>query len=59
MTTTNSTENENMFNFNKESTNDEEDINQILRYFSYEHFYTLYVKFWEIDNIICSRKKSL
>ncbi len=27
MTTTNSTDNENMFNFNKESTNDEEDIN--------------------------------
>ena len=27
MTTTNSTENENMFNFNKENTNDEEDIN--------------------------------
>ncbi len=28
---------------------EEEDINLVLRYFSYEHFYTLYVKFWELD----------
>jgi hypothetical protein len=27
----------------------EEDINRVLRYFSYEHFYVLYVKFWELD----------
>jgi len=27
----------------------EEDINKILRYFSYEHFYVIYCKFWELD----------
>lgn len=27
----------------------EEDINQILDYFSYEHFYVIYCKFWELD----------
>jgi Ca2+-binding EF-hand superfamily protein len=25
------------------------DINQVLRYFSYEHFYVLYCRFWELD----------
>ncbi|XP_070497933.1 uncharacterized protein [Chironomus tepperi] len=28
---------------------DEEDINQIMAYFSYEHFYVIYCKFWELD----------
>ena len=27
----------------------EDDINKILRYFSYEHFYVLYCRFWELD----------
>ncbi|XP_037081236.1 serine/threonine-protein phosphatase 2A regulatory subunit B'' subunit alpha-like isoform X2 [Pollicipes pollicipes] len=27
----------------------EEDINQITDYFSYEHFYVIYCKFWELD----------
>ncbi|CAD6185242.1 unnamed protein product [Caenorhabditis auriculariae] len=27
----------------------EDDINKSLRYFSYEHFYVAYCKFWEID----------
>eukprot|EP01012_Entosiphon_sulcatum_P008588 TRINITY_DN14708_c0_g1_i1.p1 TRINITY_DN14708_c0_g1~~TRINITY_DN14708_c0_g1_i1.p1 ORF type:complete len:667 (-),score=99.01 TRINITY_DN14708_c0_g1_i1:47-2047(-) len=27
----------------------EDDINNILEYFSYEHFYVLYCKFWELD----------
>ena len=27
----------------------EEDINRVLRYFSYEHFYVIYCKFWELD----------
>eukprot|EP00002_Diphylleia_rotans_P025332 TRINITY_DN5002_c0_g1_i1.p1 TRINITY_DN5002_c0_g1~~TRINITY_DN5002_c0_g1_i1.p1 ORF type:complete len:555 (+),score=106.73 TRINITY_DN5002_c0_g1_i1:54-1718(+) len=27
----------------------EQDINRILEYFSYEHFYVLYCKFWELD----------
>lgn len=27
----------------------QEDINKVLRYFSYEHFYVLYCKFWELD----------
>ncbi|KAI4378994.1 hypothetical protein MLD38_016404 [Melastoma candidum] len=26
-----------------------EDINKVLRYFSYEHFYVIYCKFWELD----------
>ena len=25
------------------------DINQVLQYFSYEHFYVLYCRFWELD----------
>lgn len=28
---------------------EEEDINQITAYFSYEHFYVIYCKFWELD----------
>ncbi|CAH0722807.1 unnamed protein product, partial [Brenthis ino] len=28
---------------------DEEDINQVTQYFSYEHFYVIYCKFWELD----------
>ncbi|XP_048521114.1 serine/threonine-protein phosphatase 2A regulatory subunit B'' subunit beta isoform X2 [Dendroctonus ponderosae] len=28
---------------------EEEDINQITHYFSYEHFYVIYCKFWELD----------
>ncbi|CAL1545343.1 unnamed protein product, partial [Lymnaea stagnalis] len=28
---------------------DEEDINQIKEFFSYEHFYVIYCKFWELD----------
>ncbi|KAK3269386.1 hypothetical protein CYMTET_22170 [Cymbomonas tetramitiformis] len=28
---------------------EEEDINKILKYFSYEHFYVVYCKFWELD----------
>ena len=31
------------------SLQDEEDINQITEYFSYEHFYVIYCKFWELD----------
>uniref|UniRef100_A0A0X3P8T3 EF-hand domain-containing protein n=2 Tax=Schistocephalus solidus TaxID=70667 RepID=A0A0X3P8T3_SCHSO len=27
----------------------EEDINHVTQYFSYEHFYVIYCKFWEID----------
>lgn len=27
----------------------EEDINQITDFFSYEHFYVIYCKFWELD----------
>ena len=28
---------------------EEEDINRVLKYFSYEHFYVIYCKFWELD----------
>ncbi|XP_076435906.1 serine/threonine-protein phosphatase 2A regulatory subunit B'' subunit delta-like isoform X3 [Babylonia areolata] len=28
---------------------DEEDINQVTEFFSYEHFYVIYCKFWELD----------
>ena len=27
----------------------EDDINQVRTYFSYEHFYVLYCRFWELD----------
>ncbi|XP_072034004.1 serine/threonine-protein phosphatase 2A regulatory subunit B'' subunit alpha-like isoform X2 [Amphiura filiformis] len=29
---------------------EEDDINQIAEYFSYEHFYVVYCKFWELDS---------
>lgn len=29
--------------------NNEEDINKVLKHFSYEHFYVIYCKFWELD----------
>ncbi|CAI5955152.1 unnamed protein product [Closterium sp. NIES-64] len=29
---------------------EEEDINKVLKYFSYEHFYVVYCKFWELDS---------
>lgn len=28
----------------------EDDINKIRQYFSYEHFYVLYCRFWELDS---------
>jgi len=28
---------------------DEDDVNKALKYFSYEHFYVIYCKFWELD----------
>ncbi|XP_061405096.1 serine/threonine-protein phosphatase 2A regulatory subunit B'' subunit alpha-like [Lethenteron reissneri] len=28
---------------------EEDDINQVTEYFSYEHFYVIYCKFWELD----------
>ena len=28
---------------------EEDDINQITEFFSYEHFYVIYCKFWELD----------
>ena len=28
----------------------EDDINKIRLYFSYEHFYVLYCRFWELDS---------
>ncbi|KAE8687182.1 endoribonuclease L-PSP family protein [Hibiscus syriacus] len=28
---------------------EEYDINKVLRYFSYQHFYVIYCKFWELD----------
>ena len=31
------------------SLEDEEDINLVTQYFSYEHFYVIYCKFWELD----------
>jgi len=31
------------------SLDDEDDINVITDYFSYEHFYVVYCKFWELD----------
>ncbi|XP_064639138.1 serine/threonine-protein phosphatase 2A regulatory subunit B'' subunit beta-like isoform X2 [Lineus longissimus] len=31
------------------SLEDEEDINQVTDFFSYEHFYVIYCKFWELD----------
>ena len=31
------------------SLDEEEDINQVTDFFSYEHFYVIYCKFWELD----------
>lgn len=28
---------------------EEEEINQLTEFFSYEHFYVIYCKFWELD----------
>lgn len=28
---------------------EESDINQLTEFFSYEHFYVIYCKFWELD----------
>ncbi|KAF5827169.1 hypothetical protein DUNSADRAFT_1196 [Dunaliella salina] len=33
-----------------EALDQEDDINKILKYFSYEHFYVIYCKFWELDS---------
>ncbi|CAI0434515.1 unnamed protein product, partial [Linum tenue] len=35
--------------FVMQQVDEEEEINKILRYFSYEHFYVIYCKFWELD----------
>ncbi|XP_050206815.1 serine/threonine protein phosphatase 2A regulatory subunit B''alpha isoform X2 [Mercurialis annua] len=32
-----------------QQVDEEEDINKVIRYFSYEHFYVIYCKFWELD----------
>lgn len=32
-----------------EQLDEEDDINRVLEFFSYEHFYVLYCKFWELD----------
>jgi len=32
------------------AVDEEEDINKVTRYFSYEHFYVLYCRFWELDH---------
>lgn len=33
-----------------QQVDEEEDINKVTRYFSYEHFYVLYCRFWELDH---------
>ncbi len=33
-----------------QQVDEEEDINKITKYFSYEHFYVLYCRFWELDH---------
>ncbi|KAJ7568956.1 hypothetical protein O6H91_01G054500 [Diphasiastrum complanatum] len=33
-----------------QQVDEEEDINKVLKYFSYEHFYVIYCKFWELDS---------
>uniref|UniRef100_A0A8D0GYT2 EF-hand domain-containing protein n=1 Tax=Sphenodon punctatus TaxID=8508 RepID=A0A8D0GYT2_SPHPU len=40
---------------------EEDDINQITDYFSYEHFYVIYCKFWELDtdHDLCIDQKDL
>lgn len=32
---------------------DVQDINKVTDYFSYEHFYVTYCKFWELDTGEC------
>lgn len=32
-----------------EQLSQEDDINQVVEFFSYEHFYVIYCKFWELD----------
>jgi len=32
------------------AVDEEEDINKVTQYFSYEHFYVLYCRFWELDH---------
>ncbi|KAL6752232.1 hypothetical protein V8C86DRAFT_2761140 [Haematococcus lacustris] len=42
-----------------EALDQEDDINKVLKYFSYEHFYVIYCKFWELDtdhDFLVSRK---
>lgn len=33
-----------------QQVDEEEDINNVTRFFSYEHFYVLYCRFWELDH---------
>jgi len=33
-----------------QTVDEEEDINKVTQYFSYEHFYVLYCRFWELDS---------
>lgn len=33
-----------------QEVDEEDDINKIRDYFSYEHFYVLYCRFWELDS---------
>ncbi|GLT41276.1 hypothetical protein SLA2020_153510 [Shorea laevis] len=44
-----------------QQADEEDDINKVLRYFSYEHFYVIYCKFWELDtdHDFCIDKESL
>jgi hypothetical protein len=38
---------------------EEDDINQVTDFFSYEHFYVIYCKFWELDKATsCKYKKN-
>jgi len=32
------------------AVDESDDINRVLRYFSYEHFYVVYCRFWELDS---------
>lgn len=33
-----------------QQVDEEDDINKVTKYFSYEHFYVLYCRFWELDH---------
>lgn len=33
-----------------QQVDEEQDINKVTKYFSYEHFYVLYCRFWELDH---------